>query len=224
MNFKKVMAVFLASATIISFAGCSMVNDVIKKTDKALEELGYQEEKAEKYLDELEDMEEDDWEDGLFTETDDEKIIKELIDYLPSSFKLKKKNVNKVIFARKYGFEEHITTSSFNVYCFEMKDKDTADDLFDNMVDTYEDFDKFYSGYSEEYLSYDTEVKDDYFAMALELNSPTIVSGTYVCAFKEGKIVTFISVTNNDQESDQFIDMLDDFCDNVGIKNPKDLL
>lgn len=224
MKIRKLIAVALASATIISMTGCSFINNTIDKTYKAVEELGYQEEKAEKYLDELEDMEEDTWEDGLFTETDDEDIIKELIGYLPKSFNLKKSNVNKVLFAKKYGFDDHISSNSFSVYCFEMKDTKTADKLFDNIVDTYEDFDEFYSGYSDDSFSYDTEVDDDYFAMALELESGSIFNHTYMCAIKEGKVVTFISVANYDKESDQFIDMLDDLCKDIDIKNPKDLL
>lgn len=224
MKIRKLMAVVLVSATIISMTGCSFINNAIDKTYKAVEELGYQEEKAEKYLDELEDMEEDDWEDGLFTETDDEDIIKELISYLPSTFKLKKSNVNKVLFAKKYGFDSNNTSGSFNVYCFEMKDTKTADKLFDNIVDTYEDFDDFYSGYSDDCLSYDTEVDDDYFAMALELESGSIFNQSYICAAKEGKIVTFISVSNYNKESDEFIDMLEDLCKDIDTKNPKDLL
>lgn len=226
MKNRKIIAIVLSAALALSVTGCSFGNDALKTTRKAIEKIGYVDQEAEDFFDSLEDIEEDDWEDGLFSETSDEDLIKEFIDYGQSTFGIKKKNVNKVLFAQEYGYDpgNDFPASTFRVNCIEFKDKDSAEDYFDRIVDNYEDLDDMFAGYSDEALKFETDQDDDYFYMAMELESGFINSSCYVMAIKDGNIVTMMFVSTDGDHNEEFTEMMEDFCDELGYDNPKDLL
>lgn len=224
MKVKKIVSILLVSSLAVSISGCSFVNSTYDKTRKAIEKLGIEEEKAEKFFDELEEIDEKDWEDGLFSETSDSKYIKEFIKYRDSAFGLKKTNVNQVLFAQELSFDSGLEVSSFRITCIEFKDEESAEDFFENIIDAYENMDDIFSGYSDDALDFETDTSDDYFYMALELHSGIISNSCYVVSSIDKNVVTLLVVSTTDDDKDEFVDMMEEFCEEAGYDNPVDLL
>lgn len=209
MKIKKIVATTLVMAMALSFAACSASGT--KTMQKALTEEDWTEYEYKDFK--KLDGSDDEIEDGVFLYTTDEKDIKKQIKKFYYSDVDEDDVASFLMGAKRF---THDNSSRVAVVAIEFKDKDSAEDAFDDIYDLFEDDSK---GDYLKTIGYEDADEDDYYILYVNDGDNYITKAVYL----EGKTVIIIDGSGYDKNGKKMSEEIDAICEDAKLQVPSDI-
>lgn len=214
-----IMAVGMTLAMVLNMTGCDAFNSPIKKYKDVIEDMDFENVDGHEYR--KLDTEDGDFEDGVYAISSKSRDFKGMVDDF-SYADITGSELSSVLVARKW-VEEDDNSSNFSVYVFQYKNEDDAEDFFDDLDEVLgEDTERF--DFWNDYGDFEVEADDEYYLLAGYVEMDNVERYLRVVAYRDGKTVVVARAVSQGKDAEDYVDLMDDFCDGADIENPGDLL
>lgn len=223
MKTKKILATTMAIGMTLSMSmsmtGCAAISNPLKKYTNVLDDMDFEKVDAQDYR--KMDEEDGDFEDGAYALSNNARYFKGLVgDFTYAD--ITGSELASVLAARKW-VEDEDHSSNFSVYILQYKNEDDAEDFFDDLDELLGE-DTEYFDFWRDYGDFEAESDDDYYLLAGYVETDKVERYLRVVAYRDGKTVVVARVVSQGDDAEDFVDLMDDFCDGADLENPSDLL
>ncbi|MCQ2529181.1 MAG: hypothetical protein MJ108_08730 [Saccharofermentans sp.] len=223
MKTKKILATTMAVGMTLSMTlgmtGCAAISNPLKKYTNVLDDMDFEKVDAQDYR--KMDEEDGDFEDGAYALSNNARYFKGLVgDFTYAD--ITGSELASVLAARKW-VEDEDHSSNFSVYILQYKNEDDAEDFFDDLDELLGE-DTEYFDFWRDYGDFEAESDDDYYLLAGYVETDKVERYLRVVAYRDGKTVVVARAVSQGDDAEDFVDLMDDFCDGADLENPSDLL
>lgn len=211
MKTKKLLALGISAAMLLSLAGCG--SSSAKKYSKALDKIGFEEIKGDE-LDDFEDYQED----GFYASTTNPDDIE---DFCKATDMMDEDDVSSLLVAMR-------SSDAGDIFMFmsvDFKDEDAASDFMDDMITMFGEDEASNEGMSD-YVTLEYDKKDDSYQLAyiFDASEYDVYMEEYMDIQVSGKSVTVFVVLTMSADASDYIDDMETFYKEIGSKSPSSLL
>lgn len=210
---KKILAALVVASMAFSLVACGAPH---AKSVKAVKDLGFEEMDAEDVVD-IDDGELSDYDDGVYTVTDDAKLIKKLI---ADNFEDFDKNDAVDLFTAAISKDEENVLAFYEIT---FTDEKTAKSYFEEVE---EDFEDLYDEVEESGIADDAEMDSSKTMFQCALNAEIGGEKRAIRALVnlDGATLTIISCESTKKTIKTYDSMIEDYCEATGMPNPSGLI
>lgn len=227
MDIRRAVAVGMTFSFMMGMTGCAQIKKSFEKSLKnplekyasVLEDMDFEEVEDREYR--RLDKEDGDFEDGVFALSDIPKNFEGLV----GDFTYSDVNGNELysVLAARQWVEDDDHSSNFSVFVFQYEDEDDAEDFFEDLEETLgEDTDYF--NFWVDYGDFEVSTDDDYYLVAGYSDVSGVEHFLRIVAYIDGDTVVVARTVSQGRGGEDFVELMDDFCDGADLENPGDLL
>ena len=213
MRFRKTIATILTFTLALGLTSCSSSD---KKYVNALEDTGFEEIEYKDFK--KCNPADGDFEDGVYVKSDDPKTLKKLTKQIETD--VDTDDFKSLIFSQKSTDDME---STFASYVITFNSKDSAEDFFDDYSKEIKNRMKTFDSYKD-YGDIATDSDDNYYIGAADIEMYGSSFSTRIGCYLDGKDVICIIMVSSSENTDDYIDLTDDFCDSLEVTSPSEAL